>query len=74
MNLNTYTPGLTALAVALAAMLLAIPLAYGGQRSARSSCAANSTYQQAVRAGDLPAIVAALHGGAPARDRALTSC
>jgi hypothetical protein len=30
-----------------------------------SSCRNISTYQQALRAGEMPAIVSALHGGAP---------
>jgi hypothetical protein len=98
---------ITALAVALAATLLVIPLASAGRRNSQpardgwyytvlsvgkarvaghdadgwyynvlragkatrsaagndTTCQANHTYQQAVRAGELPAIVAALHGG-----------
>jgi len=63
-----------ALTAAVAAMLLSIPLASAGQVGSQSSCQSNQTYAQAVRAGQLPAIVAALHGGAATGSVVLTSC
>jgi hypothetical protein len=63
-----------AIAAALAAIMVFIPPAGAGQRQSRSACHTNATYRQAVRAGELPAIVAALHGGAPVAGVVLTSC
>jgi hypothetical protein len=39
-----------------------------------SSCRTNRTYQHAVRAGELPAIVAALHGGGPVTNGSGLNC
>lgn len=96
MDGTTHALRLTALAAALAAMLLLIPLANAGQRTSRpgqdgwyysvlhagksraartrSSCQASHTYQQAVEAGDLPAIIAALHGGGPVTNGSDLNC
>jgi hypothetical protein len=40
-------------------------LTAGGAAAKPSSSCRNLTYQQALRAGEMPAIVSALHGGAP---------
>jgi hypothetical protein len=54
---------------ALAALVAATASAGGG-----SSCHSNRTYEDAVKAGQLPAIVAALHGGATPSSVSLLSC
>jgi hypothetical protein len=43
----------------------ALLTAGGAAAKPSSNCANISTYQQAVRAGEMPAIVSALHGGTP---------
>lgn len=40
----------------------------------RSSCQTNRTFAQAARAGVMPAIMAALHGGAPPAVNSLLAC
>jgi hypothetical protein len=53
--------------VCLIAIVSASALLSAGGAAAKPSrgCQNISTYQQAVRAGEMPAIVSALHGGAP---------
>jgi hypothetical protein len=60
----------------LIAVLSASALVAATQGAARASSCSNDirTMEQAARAGEMPAIVAALHGGRPPADTSLLVC
>jgi len=57
-------------AVSVVAACVAVQAAAG----TRSPCHANQSYQQALQAGVLPAVLAALHGGAPVSTHSAINC